>query len=165
MQQIADAAGMTKGAPYYHFKNKEELFHDVSREILADLREVVTAAIEEERTFLQRLVRAMHDAVETMSGELSQWFIDFRQTLPPEEQLAIVSEAFGTADIGTVLDPMFERARLDGEMLRVDPAVASRVFMMLLLACVDKRQFRDIFKLDTGAMIDEAVDVFLHGVL
>ncbi len=34
MQEIAKAAGMTKGAPYYHFKNNEDLFlTDVLREI------------------------------------------------------------------------------------------------------------------------------------
>ena len=165
MQQIADAAGMTKGAPYYHFKNKEELFHDVSIDILSDLKRILTSSVQEEGDFPQRLTRAMRDIITTMAGNLSQWFIDFRQTLPKTEQMAIVVEAFGTPDIGNVLDPVFERAVSEGRKLRVPPSAAARVFLMLLLASVDKRQFQDTLALETDLMIDEIVDIFLHGVM
>jgi TetR/AcrR family acrAB operon transcriptional repressor len=41
LEQVAQAAGLTRGAVYWHFENKAELFHALREDALAPLRERV----------------------------------------------------------------------------------------------------------------------------
>lgn len=45
LEQVARAAGLTRGAVYWHFKDKAELFHAVRAEVLDPTRERVDAAL------------------------------------------------------------------------------------------------------------------------
>jgi AcrR family transcriptional regulator len=108
MQQIAEAAHMTKGSPYYHFKGKDDLFaqaflhrtqqmHDGMVEELAtgsDIRDRLIHAV----TFLLRevdagMIRFMEDCKRHLPAEI----IESEQRFRPEVMLEIYTPIFEEA--------------------------------------------------------------------
>ena len=55
IDDIASAAGITKGAVYWHFENKEELFQAILEEIRARWVESVQQPLSKERAPVKRL--------------------------------------------------------------------------------------------------------------
>ncbi|MGB3306206.1 MAG: TetR/AcrR family transcriptional regulator [Thermomicrobiales bacterium] len=168
MQQIAEAAGMTKGAPYYHFQNKEELFLRVSVRILREIGQLISDACHDSGSLEQRLNQLIVTVVGSMSGNLEQWFADFNRLVSPEGLMLALEESFATRDISRLLVPIFAEARATGEMTRVDPEVAARVFVSLLMMKIKNQAYHrqhgegghDYLEHSTA----ELVDIFLHGV-
>jgi len=169
MQQIAEAAGMTKGAPYYHFQNKEELFLRVSVRILREIGQLISDACDDCGSLEQRLNQLIVTVVGSMSGNLEQWFADFNRLVSPEGLMMALQESFATDDISQLLVPLFAEARATGEMTRVDPEVAARVFLNLLMMKIKNQAYHrqhgeggpDHLERSTA----ELVDIFLHGVV
>ena len=56
MQEIASAADMTKGAPYYHFRDKEDLFVHVFRREMQLLTEALSERLASATNFRDRLL-------------------------------------------------------------------------------------------------------------
>jgi len=57
MEAIATSAGLTKGALFYHFKSKQELYLAVVSEIIEDLGKLISGAGLDEGGFVDRLDR------------------------------------------------------------------------------------------------------------
>lgn len=55
MSEIASAANVTKGALYYHFKNKEALYLAMMRRYFQEIERLMQQAVEKEGTCKQRL--------------------------------------------------------------------------------------------------------------
>ena len=73
MQQIADAAGLTKAALYYHFRDKEDLFGHVMRREIDRVRLGLAAAAEADgglRPQLERMARQIFASVRSDFGRL-----------------------------------------------------------------------------------------------
>jgi AcrR family transcriptional regulator len=168
MQAIAREAGMTKGAPYYYFPSKEALFLEVSRQVLQSLRDAVQEAFVQEAPLAERLEAALAVVVSSTSDDLSTWLTDIKLVLKPGDQLSLVSSLIGSHDLSDLFLPMFQRAAASGEMTRVGPDVAARVFTRIVMSCIDEcshwRQIGFPAAWDAGKAIAESVDVFLHGV-
>jgi len=168
MQAIAAEAGMTKGAPYYYFPNKEALFLAVSREVLATLRDAVNRALAGEASLQERLCAALAVVVNATSDDLSTWLTDVKLVLQPEEGLALVHELIGSNEISTIFLPVLEGARARGELTRVSPEAGARVIFRLMMACMEEcshwRQGGAPAAWNPERAIAESVDVFLHGV-
>jgi len=58
MSDVADGAGVTKAAVYYHFRDKEDLYYQVALLGIERTRELVNEALAEEGTLEDRLIRA-----------------------------------------------------------------------------------------------------------
>jgi AcrR family transcriptional regulator len=64
MEEIAERCSMTKGALYYHFSSKEELYMEMMLSFLTDLRDLLNNAIDspgDSRTRLRYLTEAFFD--------------------------------------------------------------------------------------------------------
>ncbi|HEU0164625.1 MAG TPA: TetR/AcrR family transcriptional regulator [Thermomicrobiales bacterium] len=168
MQQIAEEAGMTKGAPYYYFQNKEALFARVSVRILSEIRESVMEASAIGGTFQERLIRCILTITRSTTGNLEQWFADFPRVLSHEDLREIVAEAICAGDLAELLLPRFEEAAEKGEFTRVSPRTAASVFQQLLMMKM-KDQANANRTADTPAnyletSTEELVDIFMHGI-
>lgn len=167
IQAIAKEAGMTKGAPYYYFASKEALFLEVSRQVLGALREAVTDIFVGEGSLEERLGDALRVVVSSTSDDLSTWLIDLKLVLNPEDQLALVEGLIGSHELSDLFLPIFERAQMDGELTRVSPEVAARVFLRIVMSCMDECSHYRLIGAgwDANRAIVESVDVFLRGVV
>lgn len=168
MQQIAEEAGMTKGAPYYHFQNKEDLFTQVSIRILRELKERINDACSDDGTFEQRLNRVIVTVVSSTTGNLEQWFADFNRKHSHEQAIAALKEALEIEDITQLLNPLFAKAVAQGEITRVSADDASRVFISLLMMKVKDQTYHQLIGEGSLEEMEHStsvlVDIFLHGV-
>lgn len=168
MQAIAEEAGMTKGAPYYHFASKQDLFLQVSMAILDNLLGTAEAALTADGPFEQRVKQAMLDVVQVFSGDLSRWYSDVMQM--PDTfgfDKAMLAE-FGVSSPISILTPAFAQAREEGAFTRVDAEAANTVFFVLLKTVVDHSALEHSAKLPSGLtihqLIDVMVDIYFNGI-
>jgi AcrR family transcriptional regulator len=168
MQQIATHAGMTKGAPYYHFENKTALFVAVSRQVIEDLRDSLLAPFVTDGALADHLRQAMMAVLQTSHGVLSLWISDFLREVDPSTRSTLFQETLGMDDLRQLLTPAFTDAAARGELRNVAPSVASRVFMKLLVMTMDEEGYISMLDWlhdpDIETTTDELVNVFLYGV-
>jgi AcrR family transcriptional regulator len=169
MQQIAEAAGMTKGAPYYHYENKTALFMAVSRQVIQSLRDSLLSPFMTDGTLGDHLRQGMSNALQTSSGVFSLWLSDFLSVTDLPLRSALLVEIIGVEAFSQILTPEFEKAAARGELLNVAPSAASRLFMKLLVMTMDEEGYLSRLGVmrdpDLETTIDELVRVFLYGVL
>ena len=109
IDEITHAAGVTKGALYHHFTDKDDLFRAVVEDVKADVTSVVGAA------FLDAAVEP--DALDTVTrGCLA--FVDAHSD--PAVQRITILDARAVLDAGTrrALDGRYEVAVLRGALRR-----------------------------------------------
>lgn len=171
IQQIAAEADMTKGAPYYYFANKQELFICVSLEIIADVRDTLASSMASEGTFQERIERATIQAVRSISGDFSQWFSDMFREVDKSSMKQAIAQEFGHPLLPNFFLPMFEEAREAGELGRVSTEVAARTYFMLLKSTIDTCAHGSAshpgdtpVPVDTETLVREVIDIFFHGV-
>ena len=168
IQQIAEEASMTKGAPYYHFANKQDLFIHVCLDILAEFKWRLETGLSGEGSFQDRIERATVDIVRAMSGDFSQWYSDLVKLDDKQAFGAAVELAHGANEMEHIILPVFSDASEKGEITRVSPEVAVRSYFLLLKATIDDcGQFPKRFpgrELDIESRVHELVDIYFHGV-
>lgn len=160
MQQIAVAAGMTKAALYYHFRDKEELFGHVMRLEMERVERVLGAVVSDEGS--------LRDHLEGVAVAAFGWFrSDFGRLVG---DLKLHVSVACQREIGcnvqapyTVLRPRFARAVAEGE-LRADLDLDLIVSLFLGLLWSQMQQAR-IDEAPPGAELAAAiVDVLLCGI-
>ena len=113
MQQIADAAGLTKAALYYHVRDKEDLFGHVMRREIDRVRLGLAAAVEAEgdlRPQLERMARQIFASVQSDFGRL---MMDVKEHVSAARREAIGCQPDPPYDI---LRPRLEAAVAAGEI-------------------------------------------------
>src|SRR6478735_1028505 len=167
MQQIAEAAGMTKGAPYYHFRNKDDLFMQVFVLSIERMKAGFASQLETDGTLDERLKRAMVYVFRTTQGDLSRLFSDFERYLSVSCRADLKSSALDHGNMVNGLIPFFEAAAARGEFSRVSPAQAARIYIMLTMGQLQWIRFQQfgVEEVQTPeAMADELVSVLLQGI-
>jgi len=92
MQQIANAAQITKATLYHHFRSKEDLFAAVVLEATAQSKDDIAKAIAEGGTPDEQLARAaMHVFARTRS-DFGRLMTDVHEQMVPELRNRILSE-------------------------------------------------------------------------
>lgn len=81
MQQIAEAAGMTKAALYYHFRHKEDLFLHVIERELSRLRSGLAAGIAGHEATRDRLAFVALYFLDHVRGDFGRLMGDMKQHL------------------------------------------------------------------------------------
>lgn len=71
MQDVADAAGMSRAALYLHFRNKEDLFRSGSASVHADVLARTEAVFAGPGTFFRRLEAGLHSFAVGLMAPLS----------------------------------------------------------------------------------------------
>jgi AcrR family transcriptional regulator len=168
MQQIAEAAGMTKGAPYYHFKNKDELFVNILVNEIEQQRAGFIAALDQPGADEERLTRAVAYALESTKADLFTLASDARRHLS-EECLAHPELTGRNADrLDAILVPFFQEMEARGRRLRISPERASHLFMLLMLGQIHALHSEHKLPRETKSsreLAAELVDVLLHGLV
>lgn len=168
MQQIAEAAGMTKGAPYYHFKNKDELFLHVFLSEINRQKEGFIAALRIPGTIEERLVHALAFVLRSTAVDLFTLFADAKRHLDPAAFGSHESAHRKGDDIDAILIPFFNEMAAAGVKLRIPAARASHLFALLMMGqlhTLHSDHRREAETRAPEAIAAELVDVFLHGVL
>lgn len=68
MDQVAKIANVGKGTIYTFFTNKEELFQEIMRRLLLDMKRVAEKVIDSEKTFFDNLYAALEQLHEFREG-------------------------------------------------------------------------------------------------
>jgi hypothetical protein len=132
------------------------------------LRDAVAAIFAGDGTLEERLNAALRVVVSSTSDDLSTWLIDLKLVLSPDDQLALVEGLIGSHQLADLFLPIFEAAHASGELTRVRPEVAARVFLRIVMSCIDECSHYRLIGLhaewDANRAVAESVDVFLRGV-
>jgi AcrR family transcriptional regulator len=161
MDEIAEAAGVTKGALYHHFQSKEALYLEMMHVDLQEKRELFRSAIKESGPARERLRR------------LTQRFLD----LPHEERELI---KLVRRDINIFKDPLREqlvgayqatlpqpieavlRQGIDeGQLASADPRLLSWMYVAIVEVMLT-RYAATLFR-DKEAMLGAVLDLFFSG--
>jgi AcrR family transcriptional regulator len=94
VQEIVEAAGVTKGALYHYFGSKDDLLHEIYARVLRLQTERLDAIAARSTDVRQRLAEAAADVVVTSIENLDDTKIFFRSMhqLSPEKQKAVRAE-------------------------------------------------------------------------
>lgn len=170
IQQIAEAAHMTKGSPYYHFRNKEDLFTQVFvreiREFLASVRAIISS----EGALEDRLFRAFRYVLIHGNEGLNRLSDDFdRYILPHRDPHETELEGITLDVVLHLFDPILAEAEAMGKGLRF-PLERASLFLFMVVSSqsqiermrmtADRDLIRDI---DTYAA--DLTEFVLHGLL
>lgn len=168
MQQIAEVAGFTKGATYYHFQSKEDLFLAVSKRLTLNLRDQLLASFDEPGTFEEQLRRSIRTVRASFAGDMNRWWSDAAVVFSDETKATFLEETFGVSNPSMLLVPVFERAAAQGFIRNISPEAASRIYLGLTTAGLDHEKHRWLPAAADDEtderIIDEIVTVFLYGV-
>ncbi|MFD3454094.1 TetR/AcrR family transcriptional regulator [Streptomyces sp. NPDC058691] len=91
VQEIVEAAGVTKGALYHYFGSKDDLLHEIYGRVLRLQLERLESIADRDEPVQRRLVEAAADVVVTSIQNLDDTKIFFRSIhqLSPEKQKAV----------------------------------------------------------------------------
>ena len=164
MQEIATAAEMTKGAPYYHFRDKEDLFVQVFQHEMAYLTTRLAERLAAATTFRERLLAVVDLAAEKGHSSFGQLVTEFERHVSPQRRHQVKLECPPPAnDVRAI----FERAAVDGDLTRTDPATACSVFIAMLIGQSEiwktEPELLEVVGWD-AATPEAIVDLFMHGV-
>jgi AcrR family transcriptional regulator len=159
MQQIADAAGMTKAALYYHFRDKEDLFGHVILRQMDRVRRGLAAALAEDGTLRDQLERAARYVFETVRADLGRLMVDFKGHVGAARREAIECQIDLPHDI---LRPCFERAAAAGELRDVDLDLAVSFYFSMVFAQVKHESLA--MERPPAEVAAAIADVLLYGI-
>jgi AcrR family transcriptional regulator len=165
IHEIAVAAGMTRSAPYYHFRNKEELYVAVTRREINRAVDRMLQRLEQAETFRDKLIGIVTTFMETTTSQFGRYMSDFRRHMSAESQQAIMHEGPRPTDL---FAPIFTDAYARGDFSRVTPDVAMNVFFMMAIGfaevCSKGAEIarHGLSEAEIGA--EQMVDIFLGGI-
>lgn len=161
MNEIAEAAGVTKGALYHHFESKEELCIEMMRRDLQRKKALFTHAMDAGRTCRERLrslTRAFfslpvneRDLIKLVRRDISFF------TEPARSELIHMYQS----SLPQIIEPVMAQGIRDGELAMADPRLLSWFFVAQVEIMLGK--YADAIFTDEVAKIDFALDLFFTG--
>ena len=165
INEIASAAGMTRAAPYYHFKNKEELYAAVLVRQISAFLSLVEEKMRAAVSFHDQLHAVIEVAIMAHGSSFGRSKEDFQTHVSADMQAEVKSRLGDPMD---VFIPIFRKAHDAEAFSRVDPTTACRIFFMMLIGYMEM-----VAKIDecsagpfslAGPSADAFIDVFLNGI-
>ncbi len=161
MQQIADAAGVTKATLYHHFRDKEDLFLEVMRLGLRRAQDQLAAAAASGPTLRDRLVAVAMHHFGSDRADLQRLFADLHQHAGEEGQRAF----WATCERPwAFLEPVIAVAIDRGEIAPVDPSFASRVILGTIASQMQVARYNSDLPAPDAALAEQLVDLLLAGL-
>jgi AcrR family transcriptional regulator len=170
MQDIAKAAGITKGTIYLYFSSKEELFIAVLREQFQEMLDLLPEINYEPGQDPVEVTRRV-------AGRFMQALMQpgFAKVLPlviaeynrlPQLKALYFEELLAKTDLR--LAGLLEAARQLGLVKDVDPVIAARCFLGAFFAFVLSQEVlgaKEITPMDREAIVNDVVTILLRGLL
>jgi AcrR family transcriptional regulator len=161
MNEIAEAAGVTKGALYHHFDSKEELYLAMMRRDLLRKKALFTHAIDAGGTCRERLrnlTRAFfslpvktRDLIKLVRRDIS-FFAE-----PARSELIHMYQS----SLPKIIEPVMAQGIRDRELALADPRLLSWFFVAQVEIMLGK--YADSVFPDEDTKIDFALDLFFTG--
>jgi AcrR family transcriptional regulator len=165
MQEIATAADMTKGAPYYHFRDKEDLFVQVFLREMQGMTTLLSERLAGATTFRGRLLAITTLAVESGRSSFGQLVAELERHVSPERRRQLKRDCPPPTN---EIRAIFDQAARDGDLARVDAATAYAVFIAILIGQGEisrtEPEMQEVVGWEAAASPEEIVDLFLNGV-
>lgn len=164
MQQIADAAGMTKAALYYHFRDKDDLFEQVVIAEMARQRHSIEELIETHHGSIEELVsRLAHHYISELMPDVIRLMSDYQKHVPEARHDDVHCEL---ENFITIFNRLFERAAKNGEIGNIPPRLAASIFFHTLLGVIHQSFDPDTATepLDPDYAACIVTSVFLRGI-
>ena len=127
MQEIADAAGLTKAAIYYHFADKEDLFEQVFLAEVDRLCDGLVAQLAPGGPLREQVVRVARFAFQERRGDFGRLIADAHRYCSAERLLAIRDRVNSPY---TLIRAAFAQAQTRGEV-RTDVDLDMAVMLFL----------------------------------
>ncbi|MDQ0087419.1 AcrR family transcriptional regulator [Paenibacillus anaericanus] len=162
MDQVARIANVAKGTIYTFFTNKEELFDEILRSIIADMKRISEQEVHEDKPFFENLYQSM-DALLVYRREqelLIKLFQEVRDFGTPQAREGLEKVENAILDY---LERQISRAVERGEIRSFDPKVISFILMKLYVALTS--DWNKLHEPLNEAQIKEFVKMFLTGGL
>ncbi|EAQ98350.1 TetR/AcrR family transcriptional regulator [Congregibacter litoralis] len=161
LDQIAEHLNVSKGAFYYHIRNKEDLLFACYQRSIAIVQRIDALAMRTEGSGLQKLdetARRVFHAQNSDAGPLIRY--NTITALPTDRRKEILS---ATEEADSRFDTLIAEGKLDGSIRDVNPLLARRLMSGAINASMDISLWRAIDDIDIAAV--EYFDIFYNGLL
>lgn len=162
MEQVADDCDVTKAVVYYHFQSKANLFTMAMIQLMETIRQRTLEILTRGNSLYERLLLIAKirlridtplDFTSIMRGGL---------TGITEEQIQRMREA--EERLFQTLAQSFETSIATGEIRKVDPVLAARVYMSLLMVGKSEQSLASGEKADSDKRAEQLLDMMWMGV-
>lgn len=165
MQQIADAAAMTKGAPYHHFSSKEDLFGQALGRHFDRIQEGLHVRMEAHADLRERMIEGFVYLIEHSDAGMVRLVEDLRRLVGVERM----------AGYGVTLDrlrecnrSLFEQAESTSVPLACTAAEAADLFLAVQVGELSLLEIETRFEISPEIVRARArwiVDIMLSGLV
>lgn len=146
MQEIAETAGVTKGAPYHHFADKEQLLAEVFVRVMQRQQAVTANILAQDAPLRERLIKVVDYLLTAAGSELARLPGEVMQHVSPSRLTKLRA---GIVSPVRIFELAFERCRddLDGA-----PAVpAAQLFVALVMGHIQLMNLRNVLDAESAA--------------
>lgn len=161
MQQIADAAGVTKATLYHHFQDKEDLFVMMMREQFARSQVRLARSVDAGTTFRDQLVAFGSVLFSAERADLSRLFGDFHRYVANTRQ-ATFWETYERP--WTYLEGAIGSAIARGELRHGDPTLMAQVCFSAFVGQLQIARFGSEIPYPPPSLAGEIADLLLAGM-
>jgi AcrR family transcriptional regulator len=161
MQEIADAAGLTKAAIYYHFADKEALFEQVLVEEVDRICLGVAEQLALGPPLRDQIARVARFAFETSRGDFGRLLADAHRYCGKERMWAIKDHVNHPYDL---IRAAFEQAQQRGEIRVVDLNVTLALFFSMLASQMKGTDFGPKIELAPETLAGIVADMVMRGI-
>lgn len=169
MQQIATAANMTKGSPYYHFKGKEDLFLTVFRERTNQTHQGLIETLQGAATFRDSLIDGFAYILANIDPGIIRLLDDYKRVISPELQAECHDQVISPDDMLDIYVNWFNEAAGSGVTFHQPAGDVAFSFMALQMGTLHLHLIRTdlaVIAPETAREIATAtVDLFLNGAI
>jgi len=168
LEQIARQAGMTRGAVYWHFKNKSDLFHAMLDRVKMPLRQLLDDVEDPDQPNapLESLRLATLHALERLQGPRSRRvhtiLLHCSESASDVDILALQDQL--SSDCYETMVERFEQAHNTGTLASsIEPEIACRMLMSMFLGLMHD-WLRDPERYDIGEVGPRMLDTFFERI-
>ncbi len=168
MQQIASAAHMTKGSPYYHFKGKEDLFIHAFTNHVQRMNDGFRASLAAEGPLRARLVTAFNYLLTTTDPGMIRMFDDYQRSFAAQCQV----EGLGFESTPDIMHRAYQEMFAASDLgWRQSPDELAEALMAFQLGTLHMRvihphgQGQVLTAARAREIAQETIDLFLDGAI
>jgi AcrR family transcriptional regulator len=161
MQAIADAAGVTKAALYYHFNDKEALFAEAFTAELARVCDGIAAELVRESALAAQLEAVARFLLDTSGLEFARLVADLDRYVAIDHRRALLDRSRRPRD---VVRPAFERALARGEIRPVDLDVTVSLYFSMVFGLLRNAVYGSPVPATNAALAAAVAAMVMQGI-